>query len=84
MATKCEGGLVYEPCHFCQTCAKVIGDTCGGNHSEYGKCDEYLECLNGTEVMDGSNGIGTCYPIGMQYYTTMQIPVHVVQAPTLQ
>ena len=56
---------MLEPCHFCQTCAKVAGETCGGSQGEYGKCDEGLECYNGTEVMNGSNGIGTCYHNGM-------------------
>lgn len=68
LADKCQGrGLVDEPCHFCKTCARLAGETCGGDlHYEYGRCDEGLECLNGTERKNGTNGIGTCYRIGMQ------------------
>ena len=56
--TKCvDAGLVYEPCHFCKTCAKRAGESCGGIHNEYGTCDhdKGLQCIPRNATM------GTCY-----------------------
>lgn len=62
IATKCPGELVYEPCYFCKTCAKQLGESCGGNQGQYGKCDEELECI--TQNITTQEGLcyvkGTC------------------------
>ena len=61
MAPKCSGGLVPEPCHFCKTCAKQAGETCGGHQNLHGTCDEGLECV------DHNNTNGICYGKGMLF-----------------
>ena len=59
---KCRGrGLVYEPCHFCKTCAKLAGESCGGHQNLYGTCDEGLECVEA----DQNSTHGICYGKGM-------------------
>lgn len=60
IATKCPGGLVFEPCHFCKTCAKSAGERCGGIQNQHGTCDQGLECAERDQ-----NGTGTCYGKGM-------------------
>lgn len=62
VATECPGGLVYEPCHFCKTCAKLLGMVCGGHQSQYGKCLEGLEC-----IASNKNATGICYVEGMLF-----------------
>lgn len=41
-----ERGSVYEPCFHCLTCAKLIGEKCGGIQGIYGSCDRDLECVD--------------------------------------
>ena len=56
-------GLVLEPCHFCKTCAKIVGERCGGTQGQYGRCEEGLEC-------DETINNGTClYGRGMHHCT---------------
>ena len=42
---KCKGGLVNDVCGCCKTCAKIIGEECGGVFGIYGTCDDGLECI---------------------------------------
>ena len=58
---KCPGGLLYEPCHYCKTCAKQAGESCGGAQNIYGRCDEGLECA--TPNITDTHGV--CYGKGM-------------------
>lgn len=57
IASKCGGGLVFEPCHFCKTCAKLAGEECGGIQNIYGSCNESLECVYENE----NSTTGICY-----------------------
>ena len=41
---RCKGGLVFDVCHCCKTCAKVEGERCGGLWGLYGECDQGLYC----------------------------------------
>ena len=64
IADKCSGGLVYEPCFYCKTCAKQAGESCGGAQSTYGRCDEGMECAT-TNITDTR---GICYGKGTLVY----------------
>ena len=44
MKQRCKGGLVFDVCHCCKTCAKLEGERCGGLFGGFGKCDEGLVC----------------------------------------
>ena len=61
IATKCRGGLEFEPCNFCKTCAKIPGEECGGTEGQNGHCDEGLECV----ITNQTAMTGRCYGKGM-------------------
>lgn len=50
---KCKGGITKGICNCCPMCAKVEGETCGGQYDYLGKCDRGLEC-----TPDRDNSIG--------------------------
>ena len=56
----CKGGLVKDICGCCTVCAKVEGESCGGQWKTVGRCDSGLTCA----VRDGRSkaGIGICEP----------------------
>jgi len=41
---RCRGGVVRGVCNCCPVCAKVEGDTCGGQWNYLGTCDSGLYC----------------------------------------
>ena len=66
VACNCQGGLVYEPCHHCKTCAKVAGDLCGGAWGMFGRCDKGLVCTaDEFDFQQGKNVTGICVRKGM-------------------
>lgn len=40
----CPGGVTTGICGCCPTCAKVVGERCGGDFNYLGKCDKDLYC----------------------------------------
>jgi len=46
--------ITDEPCFHCKTCAKRLGEICGGVHKINGTCEEELECFGGE---NGSTGV---------------------------
>lgn len=48
------GGLVKDPCRYCDVCTKVMGELCGGPWNYLGKCDKGLKCLPQTRGMFSS------------------------------
>ena len=76
----CPHGIVYEPCAHCRTCAKGIGETCGGTHALQGICERAtLECTVGT--FPDENVTGVCVTLrkyrvqlySSEYYTVAAI-----------
>ena len=66
MQTKCPDGLLIdEPCFFCMTCAKRLGEICGGAYGTLGRCNRSLEC-NAHELtfLSGQNITGVCVTKG--------------------
>ncbi|XP_067127537.1 uncharacterized protein [Centruroides vittatus] len=41
---KCKGGITLGVCNCCPVCAKVAGESCGGQWNYLGKCDRSLYC----------------------------------------
>ncbi|CAH1796485.1 unnamed protein product [Owenia fusiformis] len=41
---RCKGGITRGICNCCPVCAKVEGETCGGEWNYLGKCDRGLQC----------------------------------------
>ena len=41
---RCRGGIVRGVCNCCPVCAKLEGDTCGGQWNYLGRCDSGLYC----------------------------------------
>ena len=66
MEVKCgkeNRGIVDEPCFYCKTCAKLIGELCHGPYKAYGRCDEGLECMDGEQIKSNyydNYAIGVC------------------------
>ncbi|XP_077971621.1 uncharacterized protein LOC120346507 [Styela clava] len=40
----CKGGITTDVCGCCPRCAKLDGESCGGQHEYLGKCDRGLLC----------------------------------------
>lgn len=53
-------GMVYEPCYHCRTCAKKVGETCGGLELIHGECDQGLLCAG---IEENEERIGMCIPV---------------------
>lgn len=59
--TNCAGGLTYEAnCGCCLVCAKVLGETCGGEWGANGRCDKGLECYVSPFAYAKGSSIGIC------------------------
>ena len=41
----CKGGVTTGVCGCCPACARLAGETCGGDLSYLGKCDQGLTCV---------------------------------------
>ncbi|KAL8622788.1 hypothetical protein ACOMHN_026909 [Nucella lapillus] len=41
----CKGGVTTGVCGCCPTCARLLGESCGGEYAYLGKCDRGLTCL---------------------------------------
>jgi len=41
---RCRGGIVRGVCNCCPVCAKLEGDSCGGQWNYLGRCDAGLYC----------------------------------------
>ncbi|KAL7643163.1 UNVERIFIED_CONTAM: hypothetical protein RMT77_006453 [Armadillidium vulgare] len=41
----CVQGITWDVCDCCETCAKTLGEECGGPWHAYGKCDSGLRCF---------------------------------------
>ncbi|XP_012935657.1 insulin-like growth factor-binding protein 2 isoform X2 [Aplysia californica] len=42
---QCKGGITTGVCGCCPACAKVEGESCGGDYAYRGKCDRGLYCV---------------------------------------
>ena len=67
--TNCAGGLTFEPnCGCCLVCAKVLGETCGGEWGSSGRCDKGLECYVSEFGYTKGSSIGICRRKSMFLY----------------
>lgn len=41
---QCQGGVTTGVCGCCPSCARVLGEKCGGDFNYLGKCDRDLYC----------------------------------------
>ncbi|CAM1297779.1 Uncharacterised protein g1934 [Pycnogonum litorale] len=58
----CIGGYDIEACGCCETCAKLVGEKCGGPWNIAGTCDKGLKCTCGGEkCFDFEAGFCTSY-----------------------
>ena len=62
----CKGGLVRDPiqCGCCATCAKLIGEECGGLWNIGGVCDCGLKCIKDPAIIKQGGGLkadGKCH-----------------------
>jgi len=76
---RCLGGITWDPCGCCETCAKTLGEECGGPRDAYGQCGLGMSCLKDSRqcpylfpIQRGSregcsrylvNAIGRCVPV---------------------
>ncbi|KAK2159760.1 hypothetical protein LSH36_147g09041 [Paralvinella palmiformis] len=42
---RCKGGITRGVCNCCPVCAKLQGESCGGQWNFLGKCDRGLRCI---------------------------------------
>lgn len=54
---KCKGGITTGICSCCPVCARVEGETCGGEHDYLGKCDKGLVCSSDLVAGDSMNDV---------------------------
>ncbi len=65
MKCLCPHGMVDEPCRHCQTCAKGLGEECGGTYGINGECMHGLRCSADRKIYsDGGNVTGICSKAG--------------------
>ena len=60
----CRGGFVKDACNCCKTCAKTVGEKCGGPYDMSGVCDKGLKCK---KVLPKNvfplTAVGKCVPV---------------------
>ncbi len=73
----CPHGLVKEPCRHCLTCAKGLGEECGGTNGINGECMDGLDCSADPHLyLDGGNVTGICYDPGECMIAMLFAKVH--------